>query len=69
MISSIYSRVVPLEETFNYHQVQLLDLFRVNQKLGHIIEGTAQKQKHWQPWAIRHFSKKRVPELDHSYSK
>lgn len=45
--------IVQLEETFPDHVVQLPDLFRANQKLKHIIEGTVQTAlEHLQVWEI-----------------
>ena len=36
------NRIIQLEGTYNNHLVQLPDHFRADQKLKHIIKGTAQ---------------------------
>lgn len=57
--SGCENRTVPLERTFNDHQVQVPDHFRANQKLKHISEGIVQKSlEHWQAWGINYIYRK-----------
>lgn len=55
-----------LELTYSDHPVQLLDQFRADQKLQHVIKGIFQMLlKRWQAEGFDHLSRKAVPMFDH----